>query len=110
MSSRHQIMLRLLRARRYRIPRYGIVLARLWQVQPRPAMDKTTEQPPPDPPLPAFAVELEGLGSRRFHLVGHDESHALAVWTLLVRNTVTPCALADVLEEISDTLSFSHET
>ena len=96
MSSGHPIALRLLRAHRYRIPRHGVVLARLWRVR------LTTVQPsdPLTNPRVLYAVELDGLGSRAWRLVGRDESRAIEIWALLVRNTVTPCALSDVLEEL----------
>ena len=100
LSSGHSITLRLLRARRYRIPRYGVVHARLWQVRTTPADSKTNRHPLPLPPRITYTIELRGLDSHRFASLGSDETRALALWTLLVRNTVTPCALRDVLEEI----------
>jgi hypothetical protein len=100
LSSGHPITLRLLRARRYRIPRYGVVHARLWQVRTPPADSKTNRHPLPSPPRITYAVELCGLGTRRRASLGSDETRALYLWTLLVRNTVTPCALRDVLEEL----------
>lgn len=73
--------------RHYIIPRHGSVEARLWQLS-----------------LPGgkyrFAIELKGLGMRRFCLLEGDEPRARAILSLLAQHTVTPCALRDVLEEL----------
>ncbi len=85
-----QLSLRLLRKARYRIPRYGPVNCRLWRMH----VPNTVS------PRTLYAVELKGLGSRRFQILGPDETQALAVFQLLVKGTVTPCALQDILNEL----------
>ena len=95
-----QVLLRLLQKRCYRISGYGIVRARLWRVRFRRNRAKPDDEPSCACLRDAYAVELNGLGSRAFRLVGCDEERARAIWALLVRNTVTPCALSDVLEEL----------
>ena len=85
-----QLSLRLLRKARYNIPAHGPVTCRLWRMHTsHPASPRTL-----------YAVELEGLGSRRLRILGPDRLQALSVFRLLVKGTVTPCALADVLAEI----------
>ena len=81
-----RLLLRPLAVRRYRIPRYGSVEARLWRVS--------------CPEKAAYAVEHCGLGARRFRLLEGDEVRAREIFDLLVRNTVTPLGLQDVLEEL----------
>ena len=81
-----QLTLRLIRKALYPIPHHGPVTCRLWQMHAADA-----------PPL--YAVDLQGLGTRRLCILGPDQTRAHAVFHLLVKGTVTPCALADVLEE-----------
>ena len=89
-----QLSLRLLCQSGYCIPRCGPVRCRLWRVGAKPSRGR-----------PAYAVSMDGLGYRRFCILGRDEARARAVFDLLVRNTVTPCALLDVLEAITSRIS-----
>lgn len=75
---------------RYRISDLGWVVCRLWRL----------DNPPESQRPSGYAVELRGLGSRRFRLIGGDVLRARRIFALLVRHTVTPCALCDVLEEL----------
>ena len=90
-----RLLMRPLAVRRYVIPGHGSVEARLWRLA-RGSDDCATRTPE----TVGYAVELWGLGSHRFCLVEGDEAHARRVFRLLVRNTVTPCGLRDVLEEL----------
>jgi hypothetical protein len=47
-----------------------------------------------------YAVEMGGMGERRLCLIGREEATARRIVALLVRHTVTPCGLRDVLEEL----------
>lgn len=47
-----------------------------------------------------YEVRLEGFRMRAFASLGHDRSAARVVYDTLVRNTVTPCALQDVMEDL----------
>lgn len=85
-----QLTLRLIRKALYPIPRHGPVTCRLWRMR----------TPDPATPRTLYAVDLQGLGTRRLHILGPDRARALAVFDLLVQGTVTPCALRDVLEEL----------
>ena len=54
-------------------------------------------------PHPAvFELEMEGFSERRHAAVGENPSIARAIYDALVRNTVTPCALEDVLEDFRE--------
>ena len=54
-------------------------------------------------PHPAvFELEMEGFSECRHAAVGEDPSIARAIYDALVRNTVTPCALEDVLEDFRE--------
>lgn len=75
---------------RYDIPGHGRVLCRLWRMEASPA----------DTHPVVYAVEMRGLGSRRMYPVGTEERSARRLHAMLVRNTVTPCGLRDVLEEL----------
>lgn len=85
----------LLAKKLYLIPAHGYVLCRLWRLRPDPLR---MTQPA------VYAVGMEGLGYRRLCCIGTDEDRAREIFDLLVRNTVTPCALGDVLEEFCDDL------
>lgn len=84
------LCLRPLETRRYPIPGFGVVKASLWAMRPRPGGATPT----------AYAIRLEGLGRRHTRLLGRDYETAKSLFELLVKNTVTPCALSDVLEEL----------
>ena len=86
LSRTPRLFLRPLAVRRYVIPDHGSVEAYLWRIS--------------YPEQAIFAVELRGLGARRFCLLAGDEARAREVFGLLARNTVTPCGLRDVLEEL----------
>jgi hypothetical protein len=45
-----------------------------------------------------------GLGMYRLCPVGHDGERAGRLFSLLVRNTVTPCTLEEVLEDLDEAL------
>ena len=47
-----------------------------------------------------YAVSLVGLGFGGFCLLGTNQRRAQRIFGQLVENTVTPCAMQDVLEEI----------
>ena len=82
---------RLMRRIDYSIPQMGVVVCRLWRILPRRG---DTGMPP------FYGVELAFAGQRRVRSVGRDASRAAAIMDLLVRNTVTPCTLGDVLEDL----------
>ena len=87
-----RLTLRRKRRCRYPIPRHGMVLACLWQVCPPPEVNRPV----------VYAVDLTGQGCRRFRIIGQDPIRAETIFDLLVRNTVTPFGLGDVLEELSE--------
>lgn len=74
----------------YDIPGHGRVLCRLWRMVASPADNHPV----------VYAVEMRGLGSRRMYTVGTEERSACRIHAMLVRNTVTPCGLRDVLDEL----------
>ena len=82
----------LLRESVYHIPDLGDVTYRLWRMTPDPRYTSSRE---------TYAVELRGLGMARMLRIGQDAPRASEIFELLVRHTVTPCALADVLEELA---------
>ena len=82
-----------LRVCRYRIPAHGEVVCRLWRMTVSPTVRHNTV-------YPVYAVEMKGMGQRRMYTVGSEEAYARRLFELLVRHTVTPCALHDVLEEM----------
>lgn len=95
-----QLLFRLVAVRRYTVSRCGGVEARLWRLRipaPPPSEDRSAHTPRREI---AYAVELWGLGTRRVCLLEGDETYAREILDLLARNTVTPCALRDVLEEL----------
>ena len=75
---------------RYEIPGHGRVLCRLWRMEISPADNRPA----------VYAVEMKGMGLRRMYTVGTEAVRARRLYALLVRNTVTPCGLRDVLEEL----------
>ena len=46
-----------------------------------------------------YEVRMEGFYTRAFAMLGCDRSAARVLYDTLVRNTVTPCALQDVMED-----------
>ncbi len=46
-----------------------------------------------------YQVEMEGFGMTASSTLGGDRSAARSIYDALVRHTVTPCALEDVLED-----------
>ena len=87
-----RLTLRPIRKCRYLIPSFGYVRGCLWRLQ----------YPPPCGRPTAYAVELEGLGYRRSCVIGHDPARAIEIFEMLVRNTVTPLGLGDVLDELTE--------
>lgn len=75
---------------RYLIPEHGWVVCRLWRME--------GNHPRLHPSV--YAVEMKGMGERRFCLIGREGISARRIFALLIRHTVTPCALRDVLEEL----------
>lgn len=87
-----RLLLCLLAREVYEIPAHGFVCCRLWRMRTASAEG-----------LPAtYAIGLKGLASRRLCIVGQDAAAARRLFRLMVRHTVTPCALCDVLEEWVD--------
>ena len=86
---------------RYVIPCHGAVVARLWRLR-IPASDAcgTESYTADSDDTTVYAIELRGLGSRRFCLLAGDEARGREILSLVARNTVTPCGLRDVLEEL----------
>lgn len=74
----------------YAIPDWGQVVCRLWR-----SYDGEEE---------AYDLEMFGLGMYRLCPVGHDGERAGRLFSLLVRNTVTPCTLEEVLEDLDEAL------
>lgn len=101
LSRTPRLFLCLIAERRYVILRHGAVLARLWRLRfsrseaslPRACAEARREGN-------VYAIDLKGLGARRFCLLPGDEARARDIFSLVVRNTVTPCGLRDVLEEL----------
>ena len=87
---RARLILHKMSESRYEIPGHGRVLCRLWR------MEGTHPRLHPS----VYAVEMGGMGERRFCLIGREEETARRIFALLVRHTVTPCGLRDVLEEL----------
>lgn len=88
-----RLIMRLKKKALYMIPAHGWVLCRLWYMEPMP----------PDSGRPGvYAVSMEGLGYRRLVCLRYSHPSPEEVFALLVRNTVTPCALLDVLEELTE--------
>lgn len=46
-----------------------------------------------------YRLEMEGMDTSASSMLGSDREAARAFYDALVRNTVTPCALEDVLED-----------
>ncbi len=88
--SRARLTLHKISESRYAISDIGRVVCRLWRMDAPPASRRPS----------VYAVELTGLGSRRLHVIDGDAMRARRIFALLVRHTVTPCALRDVLEEL----------
>ena len=89
-----RLFLRPVMTRRYRVPRVGLVKARLWRMEVCP------EERPASYAV-SLAVSLEDGSTRRLCILGTDPSRAREILDLLVRNTVTPFGLRDVLEELT---------
>ena len=71
----------------------GVVACRLWRIVPKRN----------DHSLPChYALELSARGQRHMQSVGQNLREAIAIMDLLVRNTVTPCTLKDVLEDLTE--------
>ena len=47
-------------------------------------------------------MEVRGLGSRAKSHLGTDAERAFGIYQTIVRNTVTPCTLRDVMEDLLD--------
>lgn len=86
-----KLTMTLLRETAYPIPDWDEVAARLWRMEPDPRRIEAQ---------PTYAVEMRGQGLARMYRVGQDAARAEEIFELLVRHTVTPCALLDVLEEL----------
>ena len=92
-ASPPRLTLRLLQRRTYAVKGCGWILCRLWALCPDPRCgDRPT----------VYAVGMDGGGMRRLYRVGRDATEARRIFGLLVRHTVTPVALGDVLEELTD--------
>lgn len=107
-----RLFLRPVMTRRYRVPRVGWVEARLWRMEVCPEEGPSRGDRPASPsgspagspatsPAVRLAISLEDGSTRRLCLLGTDPSRARAILDLLVRNTVTPFGLRDVLEELT---------
>ena len=88
-----RLHMRPLQVSRYAIPRHGWVRCTLWLLRSDYCYPCSK---------PTYAVGMKGLGFRRLLTLGTDEAKARSLYALLVENTVTPCALRDVLEEWAD--------
>ena len=111
-----RLSLRPVMTRRYRVPRVGIVEARLWRMEVCPEEGPSRGDRPASPagspatspagspatsPAVRLAISLEDARTRRLCLLGSDPSRAREILDLLVQNTVTPFGLRDVLEELT---------
>ena len=88
-----RLTLRLLQRRAYAVKGCGWIFCRLWALCPDPRRGNRPT---------VYAVGMDGGGMRRLYRVGHDETEARRIFGLLVRHTVTPIGLRDVLEELTD--------
>ncbi len=88
-----RLLMRSMQKSHYLIPGFGVVRCTLWCLIPLPRRSHCP---------PAYAVGMAGPGGRRLMTLGRNEAKACALYALLVRHTVTPCALRDVLEEWRD--------
>ena len=75
----------------YPVGDLGQVVCRLWRMTPD---SRRTDG------SPTYALELRGLGMARMYRVGQNGARARELFELMVRYTVTPCGMADVLEEL----------
>ena len=89
----YRLTARLLQKRAYSIPAHGRVCCTLWLLIPSPHRADISS---------VYAVGMEGLGTRRLYRIGTDPSRATDLFELLVRNTVTPCTLGEILTDLSD--------
>lgn len=48
-----------------------------------------------------YALGMRGFGARCLCRLGRDTARAVETFRLVVRNTVTPCTLRDVLEDLA---------
>ncbi len=87
-----RISRRLMRRVIYTIPGHGVVRGFLWRVKADARCGDAD----------GYSVSLKGLGTCGCGMLGRDQTRAERIFELLVRNTVTPCALRDVLEELTD--------
>ena len=79
-----------LRQAAYAIPDWGQVVCLLWEEIP-PSEEDTAE---------SFVLDMQGPDSTARYRLDLSRARAEEIFTLLVRHTVTPCGLADVLEEL----------
>ena len=86
-----RLVLRCLRERHYEIPGFGSVRCRLWCMDSHPPREAAT-----------YAVGMDGLGYRRLYCLGEELAFAESVFDRLVRHTVTPFVLGEILEEMTD--------
>ena len=87
-----RLLLQQLEEKHYSIPSHGEVICRLWRLRSDPCRS--------DSPA-VYAVGMDGLGYRRLYCLGRDEARAREVFVLLVRKTVTPCVLKEILDELT---------
>ncbi len=85
-----RLILRKLTEARYTIPGHGEIHCRLWCME----VGAVVHRPP------VYAVEMKNTGCSRMYVLGEDTVRAERIFRLLVRHTVTPCTLCDVLEEM----------
>lgn len=89
----YRLTARLLQRRAYSIPAHGRVHCSLWLLIPTPQRAGVSA---------VYAVGMEGFGARRLYRIGTDLARATALFELLVKNTVTPCTLGEILADLSD--------
>jgi hypothetical protein len=89
------MIMSLMQTKAYTIPRNGPVVCRLWRMRGDPPLDETRAA------RVMYAVEMRGLGMRRMYCVGEDRDHAEWLFGMITRNTVTPCCLGEVLEDLA---------
>ena len=89
----YRLTVRLLQRRTYSIPAHGRVSCSLWLLRPTPQRTDVSA---------VYALGMEGFGSRRLYRIGTDPTRAMTLFELLVRNTVTPCTLGEILADLSD--------
>jgi hypothetical protein len=50
---------------------------------------------------PVYAIEIKDFDERRLSFFGFDKKRAVDIFQMIVANTVTPCTLEDIAEDMA---------